>query len=200
EGTVDEAFPPMSVTVRLEDELDVSRGDVLSVPDSRPAVARSLEAHVCWMSDAPLREGQRYLLKHTTRTVKARVAALRHRIDINGVERESDATELGLNDLGRISLSLAAPVMADPYARNRTTGRRGFDAESRAASVRRAAEAGRLLADSGTVALVSLVSPYTEDRQLARTIHAGDDLPFVEVFVDTPIEECERRDPKGLYA
>jgi bifunctional enzyme CysN/CysC len=295
EGELEEAFPPMSVTVRLEDELDVSRGDVLSVPDNRPAVARSLEAHICWMADAPLREGQRYLLKHTTRTVKARVAAIRHRIEINGVERESDATELGLNDLGRISLSLAAPVMADPYARNRTTGsfilidegtnetvgagmiveaeerprsanvvwdegvvnreRRwetlgvrgatiwltglpasgkstiaaavearlvaagvhayridgdnlrhglsgdlGFDADSRAENVRRAAEAARLLADSGTVALVSLVSPYAADRELARSIHSDDDLPFLEVFIDTPIEECERRDPKGLYA
>jgi len=75
----------------------------------------------------------------------------------------------------------------------------GFSASERAENVRRAAQAGRLLADAGTVALVSLVSPYAADRARARAIHAEDGLPFLEVWVDTPLEECERRDPKGLY-
>jgi bifunctional enzyme CysN/CysC len=226
-----------------------------------------------------------------------------HRIELNGASRHSDASELHLNDIGKVSFSLASPMMVDTYARNRTTGsfvlvdeatnetvgaamvaavdgaappvelemqrspdvvwdegkvnreRRwaalgvrgatvwftglpssgkstiaaavearlvaagvpayrldgdnlrhglngdlGFDADARAENVRRAAEVAKLLADSGTVALVSLVSPYQVDRDRARAINAGGDLPFVEVFVDTPIEECERRDPKGLYA
>jgi adenylyl-sulfate kinase len=84
--------------------------------------------------------------------------------------------------------------------RHGLSGDLGFDADARAENVRRAAEVAKLMADSGTVALVSLVSPYAVDRDRARAIHAGDDLAFVEVFVDTPIEECERRDPKGLYA
>ena len=84
--------------------------------------------------------------------------------------------------------------------RHGLSGDLGFDADARAENVRRAAEVAKLLADSGTVALVSLVSPYAVDRARARAIHAGDDLAFLEVFVDTPIEECERRDPKGLYA
>lgn len=75
----------------------------------------------------------------------------------------------------------------------------GFSASERAENVRRAAQAARLLADAGTVALVSLVSPYAADRARARAIHAEDGLPFLEVWVDTPLEECERRDPKGLY-
>ena len=75
----------------------------------------------------------------------------------------------------------------------------GFSASERAENVRRAAQAARLLADASTVALVSLVSPYAADRARARAIHAEDELPFLEVWVDTPLEECERRDPKGLY-
>ena len=84
--------------------------------------------------------------------------------------------------------------------RHGLNGDLGFSAEDRAENVRRTAEAARLLADAGTVALVSLVSPYEADRERARAIHDGDGLPFLEVFVDTPLEECERRDPKGLYA
>jgi bifunctional enzyme CysN/CysC len=84
--------------------------------------------------------------------------------------------------------------------RHGLNGNLGFSAEDRAENVRRAAHAARLLADSGTVAIVSLVSPYAADRELARKIHEDEGLDFVEVFVNTPLEECERRDPKGLYA
>jgi adenylyl-sulfate kinase len=76
----------------------------------------------------------------------------------------------------------------------------GFDAASREENVRRAAEVARLMADAGTIAVVSLVSPYAEGRDRARALHEEDGLPFVEVWVSTPLEECERRDPKGLYA
>jgi bifunctional enzyme CysN/CysC len=301
EGPVDEAFPPMSVTVRLEDELDVSRGDLICRPHNRPHVGRSLEATVSWMSDQPARPGARYLLKHTTRAARAEVVDIRYRIDVTTLHRDESIDELALNDIGRVHLRTSVPVFADQYTRNRRTGafilidpasndtvaagmitnadegdvelaaprprsanitwhtgdldrpRRwealgtrgatiwftglsgsgkstiaaaleerlvlegqpaylldgdnlrhgisgnlGFSADERAENVRRAAEVARLLADAGQVALVSLISPYRADRALARARH--DDLDFFEVFVDTDPQECERRDPKGLYA
>ena len=303
EGAVEEAFPPMAVTVRLADDIDISRGDMICRPRNQPAVARRLDAMVSWMADRPMRTGDRYVLKHTTRNVRAEIEALHYRIDVTSLHRETDVDGLGLNDIGRVTLRASSPLFLDEYNRNRSTGsfilideatndtvaagmvverhaaddaapaaaprsdnvvwhrgaltrpRRwasldtagatiwltglpssgkstiaagveerlvadgvnaylldgdnlrhglngdlGFDAASRSENVRRAGEAARLFADSGTVALVSLVSPYARDRDAVREAHRGDELPFLEVFVDTPIEECERRDPKGLYA
>jgi bifunctional enzyme CysN/CysC len=122
EGELDEAFPPMSVTVRLADELDVGRGDLLCRPDDAPTPTRELTADLCWMTDAPLRAGARYALKHTTRTARAVVDAIEHRVDVHTLDPVPGPDELALNDIGRVRLRTGAPLVADPYARNRATG------------------------------------------------------------------------------
>jgi sulfate adenylyltransferase subunit 1 len=120
-GPVDTAFPEMSVTVRVADELDISRGDMLVDPDDPPAAARELEAMVCWMGQTPLRPGARLVIKHTTRTTRARVEELDYQVDVNRLEHQS-ADELALNEIGRVRIRTGSPLIVDPYARNRTTG------------------------------------------------------------------------------
>jgi len=302
EGPVQEAFPPMSVAVRLEDEIDAGRGSTIVRPQNQPTVASRFEALLCWMSERPLDKQRRYLVKHTTRTAMVGGVDVRYRIDVETLHRDESATLLGLNDLGRVRLDLSTPLVFDSYRRNRTTGslividqatnetvaagvildtevdaepepkserspnvrwqgtrmtreRRwsslghpgatlwftglpgagkstmasaveerliaagqsaflldgdnlrhglngdlGFDETARRENVRRTAHVARLLAESGTIALVSLVSPYRADREAAATLHAADELQFLEIFVDAPLELCEKRDPKGLYA
>jgi bifunctional enzyme CysN/CysC len=121
-GPVDEAFTAMSVVVRLTDDVDIGRGDMLARPGNQPVVTQDLEATVCWMVDRPLVPGGKYWLKHTTRSVRAVVKDLRYRIDVNTLHREEGAAALGLNEIGRLTLRTTAPVMVDPYRRNRTTG------------------------------------------------------------------------------
>jgi bifunctional enzyme CysN/CysC len=304
DGAVDAAYPPMSVTVNLADDLDVSRGDVICRPHNHPLVSRDIDAVVCWMGDRPAAAGTRYAVKHTTRSARAVLKEVLHRIDVDTLHRDEAATDLGLNEIGRITLRTSTPLVFDPYSRNRITGsfilvdeatndtvgagmilgaaepeavertpagersanvtwqpgrltrdrrwsalgRRGatvwltglpasgkstiagaleerlveagvpayrldgdnlrhglnqnlgFDPADRAENVRRTAHAARLLADAGTIAIVSLVSPYAADRATARAVHEQEGIDFLEVFVDTPLDECERRDPKGLYA
>jgi sulfate adenylyltransferase subunit 1 len=120
-GEVGEAFPTMSVAVRLSDEIDVSRGDMLVGADDQPVAARELEAMVCWMSEDPLQARGRYAIKHTTRTARAVVEEIEHRVDINTLEHVP-ATQLGLNEIGRVQLRCSSPLVVDPYSRNRTTG------------------------------------------------------------------------------
>jgi bifunctional enzyme CysN/CysC len=303
DGPVEEAFPPMSVAVRLSDEIDAGRGSTIVRAHNQPTVANRFEALVCWMSERPLQPGRRYLVKHTTRTATVGKVEVRYRFDVESLRREETQT-LELNDLARVQFELSSPLVFDSYRRNRVTGslivideatnetvgagvildteveevavarsgterspnvrwqgsrvtreqRRealgrsgatlwftglpgagkstvaaaveerllklgrpaflldgdnlrhglngdlGFDEGARAENVRRTAHVAKLLADSGTVALVSLVSPYAADRQAAASLHATDDLDFFEVFVDAPLELCEQRDPKGLYA
>jgi bifunctional enzyme CysN/CysC len=123
DGPVDEAFPPMSVTVRLTDEIDISRGDMICRPHNAPAVAQDVEAMVCWMDEtAPLRVGGKYAIKHTTRTARAVVRGLQYRLDVNTLHRDEDAGELRLNEIGRVKLRTTVPLLADEYRRNRTTG------------------------------------------------------------------------------
>ena len=301
DGSLEEAAAPLSVTMRLAEDVDVSRGDLICRADNRPAVVGELDAMVCWMSQQPLNDGRRFVVKHTTRTVPVVTAEIVYCIDVNTLHRDESAGELALNDIGRVRLRLAAPLTVDAYRRNRATGsfivideatnetvaggmvlagtpnpagrererstnvvwspstltraerwrslgqsgatlwltglpasgkstlateieRRlvtagraayrldgdnlrhglngdlGFDVASRAENVRRTAHVAALLADAGAVAIVSLVSPYATDRAAARAVHEQLDVPFIEVFVDTPLEVCERRDPKGLYA
>ncbi|HEY3020901.1 MAG TPA: adenylyl-sulfate kinase [Solirubrobacteraceae bacterium] len=303
DGPLAEATPPLSVTLRLADDLDVSRGDMICRAGNRPVVARELDAMVCWMSPTPLAAGARVLVKHTTRTVRALVGEVVYRVDVNTMHRDESADRLALNDVGRVRLRLSAPLAVDPFRRNRATGsfividetsnetwaagmvvavaadatqehpgtqrsenvvwhpphlsrddrwrhlrqqgatlwltglpssgkstlageleRRlivegrlayrldgdnlrhglngdlGFDPQSRSENVRRTAHVAALMADAGAVAIVSLVSPYAADREAARRVHEAMGIPFIEVFLDTPLEECERRDPKGLYA
>jgi len=121
EGELEAAFPTMSVALRLEDELDISRGDMIVNADDPPVPARELDAMICWMSSQPMRPGGRYALKHTTRSVRAIVDELEYKIDVNALEH-LEAPELGLNEIGRAKLRLSAPVMVDRYRRNRTIG------------------------------------------------------------------------------
>jgi bifunctional enzyme CysN/CysC len=304
DGPVPEAFPPMSVALRLADDIDVGRGSTIVRPQNQPTVSNSFEALLCWMSEEPLSSRRRYLVKHTTSSVMLGTADVRYRIDVETLHRDTTAVTLGLNDLGRVHLELSSPLVFDSYRRNRLTGslilidessnetvaagvildievdepiepeskrerspnvrwqgsrvtrdRRwsslghagatlwftglpgagkstiaaaveerlievgrpaflldgdnlrhglngdlGFDDAARSENVRRTAHVARLLADSGTIALVSLVSPYTADREAAAALHATDNLEFIEIFVDAPLELCEQRDPKGLYA
>jgi bifunctional enzyme CysN/CysC len=304
DGPVEEAFPPMSVAVRLSDDIDVGRGSTIVRTHNQPSVANRFEALVCWMSEQPLKDGRRYLVKHTTRTARVGKVEVRYRLDVESLRRDEETQTLALNDLARVQFELSSPLVFDSYRRNRVTGslivideatndtvaagvildteveevatarsgtdrspnvrwqgsrvtreqRRealgrsgatlwftglpgagkstvaaaveerllklgrpaflldgdnlrhglngdlGFDEGARAENVRRTAHVARLLADSGTVALVSLVSPYAADRQSAASLHAADEVDFFEVFVDAPLELCEQRDPKGLYA
>ncbi|MFN4011536.1 MAG: sulfate adenylyltransferase subunit CysN [Pannonibacter sp.] len=287
---VDSARAGEAVTLVLRDEIDISRGDVLSRSDERLAVADSLSAHVIWMADAALLPGRSYLLKIGTRTVTATLTALAHKINVNTFE-EAPAETLALNEIALAEFSLSAPIALDPYRANRTTGsfilidrmsnatvgagmvvkaeRRAsnihwqaldVDKESRAESlrqkpavlwftglsgsgkstiasivekklhlegrhtyvldgdnirhglnkdlgfsdadrvenIRRVAEVSRLFVDAGLIVLVSFISPFRAEREMARDLLGKGE--FVEIFVDTPIEECRKRDPKGLYA
>jgi bifunctional enzyme CysN/CysC len=307
EGPVTEAFPPMSVALRLSDDIDVSRGSTIVRTQNQPTVSNRFECLMCWMSEEPLSPRRRYLVKHTTRTAMVGNVDVRYRIDVETLRRDESATTLELNDLARVHMELSSPLVFDSYRRNRVTGslivideasndtvaagvildtevegaastdeaepkterspnvrwqgtrmtreRRwqslghsgatlwftglpgagkstvaaaveerllaagqpaflldgdnlrhglngdlGFDEHARTENVRRTAHVARLLAESGTVALVSLVSPYAADRLAAAALHAADDLGFLEIFVDAPLELCEQRDPKGLYA
>jgi sulfate adenylyltransferase large subunit len=125
DGPLEEAFPPQSVTVRLADDVDVSRGDVLVRVDPAhpaPEPVRELEADVCWFADRPLRPGARYLLKHLTQTVDAVVDGLLDVLDVHTLDRAPAPAELGLNDIGRVRLRVRRPLVTDPYAVNRATG------------------------------------------------------------------------------
>ncbi|HEY2574937.1 MAG TPA: GTP-binding protein [Streptosporangiaceae bacterium] len=122
-GPIDEAYPPMSVTLVLADDLDISRGDLICRPHNQPSASQDIEAMVCWMSDLrDLTPGSRLVVKHTTRTVKAIVRDLQYRIDVNTLHREESATNLALNEVGRVRLRTTQPLFHDPYGRNRQTG------------------------------------------------------------------------------
>jgi bifunctional enzyme CysN/CysC len=302
-GEVEQAFPPMAVTMLLDDELDISRGDMICRPTNQPNANRRFEAMVCWFDETSrLRTDVQYQLKHTTRWVAAEVEELRYRLDVDTLHRDLDADTLEVNDIGRIAIHTTSPLFFDEYRLNRTTGSfilvdpstdltvaagmiigasgesgtgthsivaenitfhpsklsreerwgtldtggatiwmtglsgsgkstiatalehslvssgrsaymldgdnlrhglnsdLGFSEEDRAENVRRVGEVARILAEAGTVSIVSLVSPYKGERDKVRAAHEEAGIPFFEVFVDTPLEECERRDPKGLYA
>ncbi|UNX55590.1 GTP-binding protein [Georgenia sp. TF02-10] len=119
---VAEAFPPMSVTVRLEDDLDVSRGDMICRPRNAPTPAQNIDATVFWMTGAPLRVGRKLAIKHTTRTARTVIREIQYRLDVNTLHRDLEATELGLNEIGRVQLRTTVPLLCDTYEQNRTTG------------------------------------------------------------------------------
>jgi sulfate adenylyltransferase large subunit len=120
-GELDSAFPTMSVALRLADQIDISRGDMIVSPEDQPVVSRELDAMLCWMSEQPLAARGKYTIKHTTRSARAIVEQLEYKIDINTLEHEP-TSQLGLNEIGRVQLRCSAPLMLDPYARNRATG------------------------------------------------------------------------------
>jgi bifunctional enzyme CysN/CysC len=294
-GPLDEAFPPMAVSVSLADDIDISRGDMIARTSNQPAATTEFDATVCWMADeSALEPGRDYLVKHTTRTTRARVAALDYRLDVNTLHRDKSATALKLNELGRVTLRTQVPLLLDEYSRNSATGsfilidpdtnvtvaagmvrdtvpaatrsatpntvrhqslvsvgdrlskgrtlwftglsgsgkssvavlveqklvergcpayvldgdnlRHGLNADlgfsmaDRAENLRRLAYIATLMADSGLTVLVPAISPLAEHRELARKVHTDQGFAFYEIFMDTPLEDCERRDPKGLYA
>jgi bifunctional enzyme CysN/CysC len=278
-----------AVTLTLDSEIDVSRGDVLAHPEARPEVSDQVAAHLIWMSEAPLLPGRPYLLKSGTRTVGAAVSDLKHHVDIESFKALAAKT-LNLNDIGLCNLSLSEPIAFDIYDENRDTGsfilidrfdnatvaagmiryglRRatnihwqalavdkharadlkgqrpcvlwftglsgagkstianlvekklhlmgrhtylldgdnvrhglnrdlGFTDADRVENIRRVAEAAKLFVDAGMIVLVSFISPFRSERNMARElVEAGE---FVEVFVDAPLAVVEARDPKGLY-
>ncbi|MFD6106881.1 adenylyl-sulfate kinase, partial [Nocardia salmonicida] len=298
---VDEAFTGMAISVTLDDDIDVGRGDLLARPGNRPHIGTELDAMVCWFSEsAQLREGAQYLVRTAAQTSSAQITAIDYRLDVNTLHRIEDVTTLSLNDIARVRLRSRHPLLSDPYRENRRTGSfilidpvtdqtvaagmvtgretgtdsvtsdraraassvvwhrsavsraerghagatvwltglsgsgkstlavelerqlvaagrpaylldgdnlrhglnagLGFTPADRDENVRRVAEVAALFADSGAVAIVSVISPFAAQRTDARTTHADRELPFHEVFVDTPLSECERRDAKGLYA
>ena len=294
-GPVDEAFASMAVSISLADDIDISRGDMIARPNNQPDVTQEFDATVCWMADgAALEPGRDYIIKHTTRTTRARVSALDYRLDVNTLHRDKSATALKLNELGRVTLRTQVPLLLDEYSRNPATGSfilidpdnngtvaagmvrdtepaanraaspnavrhqnlvsasdrlsrgstvwftglsgsgkssvamlveqkllaagrpayvldgdnlrhglnadLGFSMDDRAENLRRLAHIATLLADSGQIVLVPAISPLEVHRELARTVHTERGFDFYEVFCDTPLEDCERRDPKGLYA
>ena len=294
-GPVEEAFPPMAVSISLADDIDISRGDMLARPQNQPVATSEFDATVCWMADeSALEPGRDYIIKQTTRTTRARVVGLDYRLDVNTLHRDKSATALKLNELGRVTLRTQVPLLLDEYSRNAATGsfilidpdtnvtvaagmvrdtaptstrsaspntvrhqslvtagdrltkgrtlwftglsgsgkssvavlveqkllehgcpayildgdnlRHGLNADlgfsmaDRAENLRRLAHIATLMADAGLTVLVPVISPLEEHRELARKVHADQDVQFFEIFVDTPLEDCERRDPKGLYA
>ncbi|MGV9824267.1 adenylyl-sulfate kinase [Gordonia sp. NPDC003429] len=297
----DVAVAPLSVSVQLADDIDVGRGDVFvsGADDAHlPVLARELSATVCWMSETPLHAGDRVALKQGASTVRATVQSLERRLDPESLLEQVGPSELGLNDIGTVTLRTSSVVVADPYVSNRSTGAfilideasndtvgagtileprevipgkatrndikwhpsalsrherwtktgqrgatvwltglpasgkstvavalerelvnrarvaylldgdnirhgisddLGFSPGDRAENIRRVGHLARLFADAGVIAIASMVSPLRSDRDIARELHQAADLEFIEVHVSTPVTECERRDPKGLY-
>jgi len=122
DGPVAEAFPPMAVTIRLADEIDVSRGDMICRPHNAPHVTQDVEAMVCWMSERPLTAGTKLAMEHTTKSMRTLVKSIQYVLDVNTLHRSDGATQLGLNEVGRLRLRTTQPLFADAYRRNRTTG------------------------------------------------------------------------------
>ncbi|MFM7616423.1 MAG: sulfate adenylyltransferase subunit 1 [Actinomycetes bacterium] len=122
DGSIDEAFPPMSVTIRLADNLDVSRGDMICRTRNAPSATQDLDAMVCWFHERPMAERVTYGIKHTTNSARCQVRDLQYRLDINTLSRDDAATQLHMNDIGRVQLRVTAPLFVDEYRRNQTTG------------------------------------------------------------------------------
>ena len=289
-GDLPEAVAGQSVTITLQDEIDVSRGDVLAAAASPPAVADQFETTLVWFDDEPMLPGRPYLLKLGTRTVAAQVTEPKYKINVNSLEHLA-ASRLELNEIGVCNISTDAPIAFDAYTENKDLGgfilidrisnrtvgagmlhfalRRsqnihwqaldvdkqtrsaakgqkarvvwltglsgsgkstianlvekrlhvegrhtylldgdnvrhglnkdlGFTEEDRVENIRRVAEVAKLMVDAGLIVLVSFISPFRAERRMARDLMG--EREFVEVFVDTPLEEAERRDVKGLYA
>lgn len=289
-GPVPVAGAGQAVTLTLDDEIDISRGDVIAAAGDPPEVSDQFAAHVLWMDDAPLLPGRPYWLQIGTRTVSASISEIKHRVDVNTQEAMA-AKRLALNEVGVCNLSLDEPIAFEPYARNRTLGgfilidrqsnatvgagtldfalRRagnvhwqhldvdraararikgqtprvlwftglsgagkstianlvdkrlhalgyhtfildgdnvrhglnrdlGFTDADRVENIRRVVEVARLMTDAGLIVLVSFISPFRAERQMARERFAPGE--FIEVFVDVPLAVAEARDVKGLYA
>ncbi|RWO24197.1 MAG: sulfate adenylyltransferase subunit CysN [Mesorhizobium sp.] len=289
-GDLSQAVAGQAITLVLDDEVEVSRGNMLVSPAARPQVADQFAANIVWFDEHALLPGRSYILRTETDQTSATVTDLKYRVNVNDFAREA-AKSLEMNEVGICNISTRAPIAFDTFAENRTTGafilidritnatvgagmilhslRRaenihwqsldvgkhgradlknqrpavfwftglsgsgkstianlfekklfatgrhtyildgdnvrhglnrdlGFTDADRVENIRRVAEVARLMADAGLIVIVSFISPFSAERRMARELMASGE--FVEVFVDTPFEECARRDPKGLYA
>ncbi|AMS43663.1 sulfate adenylyltransferase subunit CysN [Aminobacter aminovorans] len=289
-GDLRSAVAGQAITLVLEDEVEVSRGNLLVSPDARPDVADQFAANVVWFDEQALLPGRSYILRTETDQANATVTELKYRINVNDFAHEA-AKSLEMNEVGVCNISTQSPIAFDSFAENRTTGafilidrisnatvgagmilhplRRsenihwqsldvtrharadlknqrpavlwftglsgsgkstvanmlekklhaagrhtyildgdnvrhglnrdlGFTDEDRVENIRRVAEVAKLMADAGLIVIVSFISPFRAERRMARELMGQGE--FVEVFVDTPFEECAKRDPKGLYA
>jgi len=123
DGPLDQAFAPMSVTIRLADEIDISRGDMICRPNNQPVTTQDIDAMVCWLTEATsLRPGSKLAIKHTTRWARAMVKDVQYRLDVNTLHRDPDVHSLALNEIGRVTLRTTQPLFVDEYRRNRETG------------------------------------------------------------------------------
>ncbi len=122
DGELEEAMAPMSLTLRLEDDIDVSRGELICHPERVPVVDSELLADICWMTDEPMRSGGRYLLKHTSRSAAAVIQGIDDLVDVHTLQRSDPPAALALNDIGRVRLKTSTPLVFDPYTSNRRTG------------------------------------------------------------------------------
>ncbi|MGE4550669.1 MAG: sulfate adenylyltransferase, partial [Opitutales bacterium] len=118
-----EAYYPLSVAITLEDDVDVSRGDMIVKPNNRPKIAQELDAMICWFSESKtLKAGGKYLLRHTTKEAQAIVTDVRYKVDVNTLHRMENDSEFTMNDVGRVALRASKPIFHDTYRRNRNTG------------------------------------------------------------------------------
>jgi sulfate adenylyltransferase subunit 1 len=122
EGKQDQAFPPMSVVMTLENEIDISRGDMIVRTNNQPHVGQDLEVMICWLNEKAMNTGGKYVLRHTTKEMKCAVKAVRYKVDINTLHRIEDDLNIGLNDIARINLRTSVPIFYDSYKKNRSTG------------------------------------------------------------------------------
>ena len=123
EKEIEEAFFPQSVTIQLEDEIDISRGDMLVKPNNQPNSSQDLDARICWFSGSKkLTQGGKYLIKHTTKTAQAMISEITYKVDVNSLRKNEEDTEFNMNDIGRIKFRTSEPIFYDTYRRNRNTG------------------------------------------------------------------------------
>jgi sulfate adenylyltransferase subunit 1 len=122
DGKLEEAFPPMSVVMTLEDEIDISRGDMIAKPNNQPKIEQDIELMVCWLNEKKLQVGGKYAIKHTTKDLRCIVKEVRYKVNINTLHKIEDDLTIGLNDIGRIFIRTTAPLFYDSYKKNRSTG------------------------------------------------------------------------------
>ena len=122
DGELEEAFPPMSVTMHIADDFDVSRGDMIVRVNNMPRQEQDIDLMICWFNDKPLQERGKYIIRHTTKEARCIIREVRYRMDVNTLHRDTSSHQIGMNDIARISIRTTMPLFVDPYQRNRSTG------------------------------------------------------------------------------